>query len=361
MSTRLPIVSSLFAAALFAAALITSTASAANTWGSLDSSRLQSASDEFTTSSNHSGFRGKITGAGDTIAAPTSSITAAYLSGVDVFFTSMMSAAPSGTELTDLSAWVSGGGICIVTCNDTNRTQTVSTFAQFGIEAYPGGHDGLAFSFGGHALVAGVNDLPFTNNSDLYTNDFTMAWLAGNNWEETIALANENVGSGMALALATNDVWLNGAAADALIFQDNVVAWASGGGTGTCGTTATSSNYGAGTAGTNGVPGLSLDAPPQLGATIGMVIGNSSGVDALTLLVIGLSQSNTPSLGGTLLVNPAINVNFLLPAAGATLPSVIPSDNVLCGVTTYVQVLQADAGASAGVSFSPGLSVTLGS
>lgn len=89
------------------------------------------------------------------------------------------------------------------------------------------------------------------------------------------------------------------------------VTWAHNGGSSTCGTPASYSNYGPGHPGTNGVPALSS--------------------------------------------------TFTLPAAGALLPASVPSDSSLCGLPVYMQVIEADAGASAGVSFSRGLIATLGS
>lgn len=54
-----------------------------------------------------------LTSAGHTI-LPNGAISAASLAAMDVFVIGEASSAPSGVEMSDLSAWVSGGGILLV-------------------------------------------------------------------------------------------------------------------------------------------------------------------------------------------------------------------------------------------------------
>ena len=342
------------------AALLAPDAAASGVWGSLDSSRLESPGDALATSSTMSDLRSEIVAAGGSLATPASTIDATYLGGVDVFFTSMMSAAPSSTELTALSDFVQNGGVCIVTCDDGNRAASSAVFNQLGFDVHAAGGAGDGFGFGGHGLVTDVETISYTDNASLGTSDATVTWLLGNDDEEVFAMVNEQtLGSGMGLGLAAPDAWYDGAAGDADTWRENVVAWAHG--DLACGTSASSANYGAGHAGTAGVPALTLVSPPQIGTEIAVTIGNSAGVDALTVLLIGIAPAfDATSLGGTLLVTPSTSVSFTTPAAGVTLPATIPSDATLCGVTTFVQTLQQDAGASHGASFSRGLAVTIG-
>ena len=107
-----------FSAAALAALAIASAASASN-WGSFDASRINYPAGPLTGSA-HTTLQGIITSNGGTIAAPTPTLTAAYLSGVDVFYTSLLdqsTGALSGAEQTALQNWIAGGGTLIVTAD----------------------------------------------------------------------------------------------------------------------------------------------------------------------------------------------------------------------------------------------------
>jgi hypothetical protein len=120
-------------------------------------------------------------------------------------------------------------------------------------------------------------------------------------------------------------------------------------------------NYGTGWPGTLGIPSLTASAPPRLASTITIDVGNSRGATTPGLLLLGASAASTPtSLGGTLLVLPAVLVPITIPAPGASLPASIPDDPALCGVAFYAQVLEQDPGASRDVSFTAGLQLVLG-
>ena len=120
-------------------------------------------------------------------------------------------------------------------------------------------------------------------------------------------------------------------------------------------------SYGAGLAGSLGVPTLSLSAPPVLGAAVQLIAASSSASGGPGLLVVGVSDAMIPtSWGGMLLVTPAAAFPVAIPSGGLAVPFVMPDDADLCGRDLYLQVLQGDAGAPAGVSESPGLLVTPG-
>jgi len=123
------------------------------------------------------------------------------------------------------------------------------------------------------------------------------------------------------------------------------------------------STYGAGWPGTLGVPGLVALSNPVLGSPFSLQIGNSAGAATTSLLLVGLTATSLPTgLGGTLLVPamPGMVFPVPLPAPQLILAATIPNLLPLCGVPIYLQVLEADSGASHGASFTPGLKLLLG-
>ena len=72
-----------------------------------------------------------------------------------------------------------------------------------------------------------------------------------------------------------------------------------------------SGRYGKGLAGTGAVvPTLTTSAPPVFSAKINVVGTNSSGAATSALLIVGNTRLNVPFLGGTLLVNPILQVGL---------------------------------------------------
>ena len=121
-------------------------------------------------------------------------------------------------------------------------------------------------------------------------------------------------------------------------------------------------NYGNGWAGTNGVPGIAPRANPIVGKTLKIDLDNSAGVSTAGVLVLGLSKASIQTgKGGTLLVTPLLFISLSLPATGLTLSGQVPNDPSLYGVDLYMQAIEADAGASKGLSFTRGLDLTFGS
>jgi hypothetical protein len=120
-------------------------------------------------------------------------------------------------------------------------------------------------------------------------------------------------------------------------------------------------NYGIGWGGTLGVPSFTAGSNPILGQSINLKIANSSLAVAPGLMLLGASQASIlTSKGGTLLVNPLIFLPLSLPVGSLTLPGTVPSDPALSGVQAYLQVLELDAGASKGISFTEGLDLLFG-
>lgn len=124
---------------------------------------------------------------------------------------------------------------------------------------------------------------------------------------------------------------------------------------------ATSVNYGAGHPGTSGVPTIASSAAPILGTTPDILIGSSLGAPTLGALSLGGPDTVLPTpFGGSILLVPFATVTMSIPAAGAQVPLAIPADPSYCGLPFFLQAAMLDAGASHGVSFTPGLRLDLG-
>lgn len=125
---------------------------------------------------------------------------------------------------------------------------------------------------------------------------------------------------------------------------------------------ASSVTYGAGFPGAGGVvPTLTLSAPPRLGFAPSLQLSNSAGVASPGVLLIGLQAQSVPTSAlGTLLVDPTWVVPDVVPTVGTSYSLVIPDDPTLCGVPLYLQAIQLDAGAAAGLSFTAGLVANIG-
>jgi WD40 repeat protein len=130
---------------------------------------------------------------------------------------------------------------------------------------------------------------------------------------------------------------------------------------GLCTIDASWSNYGSGYPGTLGVPTFTARANPVLGTTVALDLADSSGLWSYGVLFVGLQRANLhTSFGGDLLVLPLFTEPVALPPVGAMLFLDLPGDDSLCSVAADLQVLEADPGATKGVSFTPGLELVLG-
>ncbi|MFO0985424.1 MAG: hypothetical protein U1E76_27445 [Planctomycetota bacterium] len=122
------------------------------------------------------------------------------------------------------------------------------------------------------------------------------------------------------------------------------------------------SSYGSGWPGTNGVPSLTLGGDPVLCTAATLDLENSLGADTIAVLVFVLTRTEQPTIyDGHLLVVPTLVFLLAVPASGLSLGGDLPCDLILCGDSEYLQALEVDAGASKGVSFTPGLQLVLGS
>jgi hypothetical protein len=122
-------------------------------------------------------------------------------------------------------------------------------------------------------------------------------------------------------------------------------------------------SYGDGWPGAFGVPQLTADHAPAIGSPITIIADNSALLQSIPgWLVIGFTRASIPTgLGGTLLVIPALVLPVTLPAlVPLHLEGSIPDDPALVGSSVMLQLLEADPGASRGVSFTPGLELVIG-
>jgi len=128
-----------------------------------------------------------------------------------------------------------------------------------------------------------------------------------------------------------------------------------------CSAVAMWSNYGSGFPGTNGIPSLAAESNPVLGSTVTLDLANSYGTFTAALLFVGFQQTTIhSSLGGDLLVVPFLSALVALLPSGTSFTGDIPDDQQLCGFEIDVQAIEADPGATKGVSFTPGLELILG-
>lgn len=114
------------------------------------------------------------------------------------------------------------------------------------------------------------------------------------------------------------------------------------------------------------IPDESLPVTPRWRGCIRGRVPPSAGGDhaAATIggIFFGASHAAIPTpSGGTLLLNPLVTDKIPMPpAADGSHPLPIPGDGALCGAVVHAQAIHSDAGASAGVAFTPGPSITLG-
>jgi hypothetical protein len=127
------------------------------------------------------------------------------------------------------------------------------------------------------------------------------------------------------------------------------------------GSSATSSNYGAGFPGTLGEPSLVSQDRPVVGNSITLMLGNSLGAATPAVLIAGMGQASIgTSKGGMILVAPLFWISLTVPPAGAPVVGTVPNDPQLCGIAEDFQGIELDAGAAYGTSFSAGLELRFG-
>jgi len=340
-------------------------------WGSFDASRTNYANAPLT-GSVHTVFAGIINTAGGTVVSPTPVLTPGYLSGVDVFFTSLLDSTNghlSAAEQSALKAWVAGGGTLIVTADYINISATDTFTQSYGI-GYTNQQANVAAAttVGAHSQIAGVNVIDYAATVSInHGPDAQVLAIDENGLDFLIVMepATGFVGGGRVVIWGDHSTLVNGLIgnADNAAFAINLVKWACSPIGPICPNDSASwSNYGAGWPGTFGVPTLTASSNPVVGDSVTVDVQNSLGATTTGFLLLGIAAANTPTaLGGTILVAASTIPSILIPTAGVSLTGTIPPDPILCGVPVYLQVLTVDSGGSAGASFTPGLRLDLGS
>ena len=128
--------------------------------------------------------------------------------------------------------------------------------------------------------------------------------------------------------------------------------------------------YGTGVAGAGGItPALGGSGDPSPGGQIDLEIRDFVG-GAGGVALLGFAEGNLAGLGGTIYVNfgaPFLFLPLTLPgtpgdpgAGDLDLPLGLTPSERLCGISTYWQVLCADAAAAGGIAMTNGLEITFG-
>jgi len=100
---------------------------------------------------------------------------------------------------------------------------------------------------------------------------------------------------------------------------------------------------------------------PVLGSTIAVDVGNSLGAPTIGVLLVGTMRGAFHTkFGADVLVAPTLLVPISFSYGSDSFTGTLPTDVELCSTSIDLQVLELDAGAPLGVSFTPGLELVLG-
>jgi len=342
-------------------------------WGSFDASRINYASGPLTGGSN-STLQTIVTTNGGTLAAPTPLLTPAYLAGVTVFYTSLLSTSTgtlSAAEQAALQGWIASGGTLIVTGDIFPLPAYESFTAAYNITNYTSiSNNQTGSPVAVHPITQGVNLYKYNTNCGFTFG--TDGMLLGNDGSGNDFMAVFEPGTGFGvggriLVIGDHNMFTESTINqnDNAVLAANIVKWSCLGGTsGHCpGVFASWGTYGTGWPGTNGVPAVSASNAPLMGGQLGVQVGNSLGAPTTAYMLLGFSQANLPTpQGGTILVGfiPALVLPLPLGPSGAVLAANIPVDTAFCGVDLYMQFIEIDPGAPGGASFTKGLRLTFG-
>ncbi|MDQ2986216.1 MAG: PEP-CTERM sorting domain-containing protein [Armatimonadota bacterium] len=155
------------AAAIATFVFAASVAQAQAVWGSFDISRVNYPGGTLN-GTEHSSLRTVVTGTGGIIAAGTPLLTAAYLGGVDVFYTSLLSIGTgtlSAPEQNDLQAWIASGGTLIVTADIFPIAAYDSFTSVYGLTYFALGNGGTGSVTAAHQIITGVVNYDYTTNA----------------------------------------------------------------------------------------------------------------------------------------------------------------------------------------------------
>jgi len=225
---RLPL-----ALGLLALALAPTSASAA-VWGSFDASRVNYEGGVLSVGEEHDQLRALITANGDSLAAGTPTLTANYLDGVDIFYTSLLNtnaAVLSNDEQAALASWVNAGGTLIVSADIFPLRFYESFTTQFGITGYVNTMGASATPVVDHPLTVGVTSLSvITQSAFTYGDDALMVYQADDGNVFMIVLEPDTgfCSGGRILVLGDHNLFTDSSInlADNTLGAQNMVEWA---------------------------------------------------------------------------------------------------------------------------------------
>lgn len=127
-----------------------------------------------------------------------------------------------------------------------------------------------------------------------------------------------------------------------------------------CACVASTAQFGSGCPGTNGIPSLTLQAPPVIGAANVLKVSSSAPALTIGFLLVGVTPTDLPRLGCWVYVIPVWQVILPVPVGGADIPFVV-DPALMCGFKLRIQSVITDPGGPFGYTFSPRLDLTFGS
>ena len=140
---------------------------------------------------------------------PTPTLTDAYLSSVDVFYTSLLdqfSGALSGAEQTSLQNWIGNGGTLIVTADIFPLAAYESFTSHYGVTGYtPLYHAGVGSPTAAHMLTQGVAHYYYMTESTYFSTGGDALILGDNGFGNTFMAVLEP-GTGFAAGAPGTDL-----------------------------------------------------------------------------------------------------------------------------------------------------------
>ena len=215
-------------------------------WGCFDDTRLNYAAGVLANGADHDELRALIVANGDTLAPTTAVLDAAYLGGVDVFYTSLLSSGGpvlSAAEQTALVDWMSSGGTLIVTGGSSSGFwPSYDAFTSpFGVTGWGSTGGSTATVIAAHPLTVGIANL-VPNASATFSYGMLALELAedsaGNPFMAVVDPDTGYCDGGRMLVLGDHNIFddNNIANADNQALAQNMVTWAAGAfGCGVCG------------------------------------------------------------------------------------------------------------------------------
>jgi hypothetical protein len=203
-------------------------------WGSFDATRINYP-DGPLTGNAHSTLRTIITANGGTIAASAPALTAAYLGGVEVFYTSLLSTATgilSAAEQTALQAWINAGGTLIVTGDIFPLPAYESFTSVYGVTGYTSiSGVGNGTTTNTHPIITGVGTFNYNTNCTFnYGGDALLLGVdsANNTFMVVLEPGTGFPHAGRVLVLGDHNMFTNSSIgnADNTRLANNIAQWA---------------------------------------------------------------------------------------------------------------------------------------